>query len=301
MLTPADFITVPYPQDLTRAGLEYALRSLVFGRVLAGPDALRQLVALRAGELALRRGLDELMVPYELAHITDPLAPQILLDGKRVVLQVTVIDNRNEIRQAIHDPAKLLEIEAVLPEETALPEEDLILQACALALVAHSDEETRQAQKAGQPAALVRPLPSSWSQNHTSSGLGRLALKTETGSPVEITLGGSDENLDFQSERVQVIPLERAQTNSSFQSMAYVQADGPVEGRLAVRSPVLNETQVILPLDWHNLWLYGMKIIFLGALPVREMRRLMTLNLRKSLASQKIRAVELNPLSDYFP
>lgn len=299
MLTAADFITLPYPSDLTRAGIEYALRSLAFGRVSGSPDDLRRLVAARSADLALRRHLDEQGIRYGLAQVSDPLSPQVILGGKRLIFQVTLIADRHEIRTILRQPEQLLSYEAHLPEEVALPEEDLILQVFALSLVAHSEEETKAALAASQPACLIRPFPSAWAQNHTTNGLGKVALKADTPEPAELELVGTSADLDYQTERLTLPPLERCQAETAFQSLACLSSPQLIKGRVAVRSPNQNEVITAQPLDWHNLWLYGMKIIAAGALTVREMRRLLTLNIRKSESNQKIALLQANPLVSY--
>jgi hypothetical protein len=131
--------------------------------------------------------------------------------------------------------------------------------------------------------------------------LGELVLKTDSTQPVDLILSGTDENLDYLEERVTLTVMERVVIPAHFQTLAYLQTGQPAQGKIAVHSTVLNETITAYPLDWHNIWLYGMKILFAGALNVREMRRLMTLNLRKSAANQKIKIAELKPLSEFFP
>ncbi|MFO3796597.1 MAG: hypothetical protein ACK8QZ_04840, partial [Anaerolineales bacterium] len=67
MLSPQDFISLPYTPDLTEAGITYACRSLAYTYNRMGIrlfERLRRIVAGIAVELALRRWLHAQGVPF---------------------------------------------------------------------------------------------------------------------------------------------------------------------------------------------------------------------------------------------
>ncbi len=73
MLSPAQVLRLPYDASLTRAGIEYAKKSLhyTYNRMGLNPAArLRKIVAGVAVELAFRRWLEAQGLPYDLLGAT---------------------------------------------------------------------------------------------------------------------------------------------------------------------------------------------------------------------------------------
>ena len=73
MLSPADFLRLPYTPDLTEGGIEFALRSLSYTYERQGRSPygrLRRLVANIAVEVAFRRYLSQNNIPFEVKAST---------------------------------------------------------------------------------------------------------------------------------------------------------------------------------------------------------------------------------------
>ena len=94
MLFPADILRLPYDDSLTRAGVEYAKKSLhyTYNRMHLPPGPrLRKIVAGVAVELAFRRWLDANDVPYDLhgaTAFTEKDRYDLRLGGRRVDLKL---------------------------------------------------------------------------------------------------------------------------------------------------------------------------------------------------------------------
>src|SRR5512145_3161542 len=104
-LPVASILRLPYPSDLTRAGITYALRSLAYtyDRMGGSPFMrLRRIVAGKAVELAFRRYLDAQQVPYDnlgATPFTDPDRYDVALGGHRCDVKSFLISRREAIRQ----------------------------------------------------------------------------------------------------------------------------------------------------------------------------------------------------------
>jgi hypothetical protein len=59
----------------------------------------------------------------------------------------------------------------------------------------------------------------------------------------------------------------------AFHALSCVRVDRLPGARLGLHSPVRNETYVIQPSEWGNIWVYGMQILLAGYLTREEFRR----------------------------
>jgi len=145
MLSPADFIHLPYTHDLTPAGIAYTCRWLVYSPDRTGKPTiqhLRSLVADAAVELAFRRYLAGQEVPYQnlgAAPFSDPNRYDISLGGRRIKFHTSLITQKPTIRQVRKDPASLLHTSVLTPGDSSASEplagQDLYLFAFVTALV----------------------------------------------------------------------------------------------------------------------------------------------------------------------
>jgi hypothetical protein len=280
MLTPESLIRLPYTDDLTITGITYALRSLAYTYNRMGGtsfERLRRIVAGKAVELAFRRHLDGQQVPYDTlgaTPFTDPDHYDVALGGHRCDVKSFLLSRRKTILQVRQSPDVLFNAAALVPSDQLasqhLREQDLYLFAFVMALVAGHSNETQSARQAGQPIYLMHPLPVRWARPPRWRPLGKLSLKLEAEPALMIEVGGQTAGHEFHIERLQLSPGKRVVLDAEFFSLSYVHIEMPSQARLGIRSPELDETYVIEPLTWGNIWLYGMDIFLAGYVPYAE-------------------------------
>jgi hypothetical protein len=283
MLTADDIIRLPYTDDLTLAGIAYALRSLAYTYDRMGGtsfERLRRIVAGKAVELAFRRHLDDAQVPYDTlgaTPFTDPDRYDVALGGHRCDIKSFVVAQRQAIQQVRQNPAVLLEAAALVPSDQLaaghLRDYDLYVFAFVLALFAAHSSETRRAQEANQPVFLMHTFPTRWSRPGRWQSLGGLALKLESGPALQVEVGGQTAEHGFAVERVQLVAGQRLALSTDFFSLAYLSTHRTPEGRLGIRSAALAETFLVEAVEWGNIWVYGMDIYLAGYLAHAEFRR----------------------------
>lgn len=305
MLTTEDFLALPYHADLSEAGVAYVLRSLAFGRSKLDPDFQRELAAVKSCELAFRRFLDAASLPYRLARVVDPLSPHILLDGRRCFFHIHLCTEKGRISRILHQPETLLDEAFQVEDFTAQEEEDLLIFGFALALVARGSEDSQKAAAGKLPLRLIYPLPEGWNHPGRLKTFQTLVLKSASAEPVEVEIGGLDGDLSYLVETFHLEPFSRRVCASKFHRPAFIMTDRLPTGRIGLHNRELAATILIEPGQWHNIWVYGMKIIFAGALTRSEMhktdreRRTRERHIRKKGA--EVRVPELNPLEVYYP
>jgi hypothetical protein len=319
MLTKTDLIRLPYTPDLTEGGIAYACRSLphTYDRMGGSPfDRLRRIVAGVAAELALRRHLGSLEVPFDVqgaTPFTDPDRYDVSLGGRRCDLKSYLITRREQIEALRGNPAPLLEAPALVPLDQFNAgggrDQDLYLFAFLLGLVAASPRDLDRALQAGQPVHLIHPLPSPWARPRLWRPLGELALKSESGEPLVVELGGQNEGRGFLSERLELPPRTRRAAAAEFHSLAYVHVSARPGGRLGLHAPALGETCLIARHEWGNIWVYGLQVLLAGYLTREEFRRRAAVLPAGSRVYQYQRTrtrnlavplTELRPLDDLF-
>lgn len=283
MISAADFLSLPYTPDLTRAGIVYACRSLAFtyNRMGGSPfDRLRRIVAGKAIELAFRRCLTEQGVPHDnlgATPFTEPDHYDIALGGRRCDLKSYLILTKEEISRLRRDPSRLLSAHALVPADQLmadhLHEHDLYIFAYITALVAASPGEMERALKAGQPTFCVYPLPDEWVRPRSWASLGSLSIKSDAGQGMLLEAGGQTGGKIFETEQLFLEPGLRKELGKDFYSLAYLYTPRTPGGKVGVHSPRLNRVQMIQPQDWGNIWVYGMQILLAGFMTVGEFRQ----------------------------
>jgi hypothetical protein len=88
-----------------------------------------------------------------------------------------------------------------------------------------------------------------------------------------VELLGQTADREFVSEILLLPPRTRVVAATNFHALAALHPQSPPDGRVAVHSPARRETHVVHPLEWGNLWLYGMDIYLTGWIPREEFRR----------------------------
>lgn len=282
MLTPADFIRLPYTPDLTEGGIAYACRSLpyTYDRMGGSPiDRMRRIVGGVAVEIAFRRYLSQQNVPFDVegaTPFTDRDRYDVALGGHRCDLKSYMLTHREQIRAVRRNPRLLLQAPALVPLDQHASEDysgqDIYVFAFLSALITPGRKDLQKAQAAGQPVCLVHAMPQPWMRPLRWHSLGRLALKSEAEQTLSVELGGQNEQRDYVTETLSLPPHTRVEAQTDFYALACVRVSTLPEGRLGIHSPARAETYLIGPYDWGNIWVYGMSILLTGWLTREEFR-----------------------------
>ena len=274
MLTTNDFITIPYTPDMTQGGIAYACKSLAYtyNRMRSTPfKRLQRIVAGVAVELAFRRYLSQNDIPHEnlgATPFTDPDRYDISIGGRRCDIKSYLIIHKNQISGIRRDPTQLLEAQALVPEDqiaaSHLNDKDLYIFAFTTALLTPNKDALQKACAANLPIFMIHALPKAWSRPEKWIPLGTLALKSDCSSLIKVELGGLGPDHMAISEHKKLQPGIRLTAEMDFHTLHYVHTPDLPDGAVGIHSPVLEETLIIGALDWGNIWVYGMEIIFTG-------------------------------------
>lgn len=283
MLTPSDLVRLPYTPDLTEGGIEYALRSLAntYEREGRSPyDRLRHLAASVAVELAFRRHLSQNDISFEVraaAPFTDRERYDVFLQGRRCDIKSFFISNRGQISRIRRDPSTLMSALALVPSDYHArgghSYNDIYIFGFFIGLTAASQADLKKAIQAKQPHYLVHAMPEKWRRPVTWSPLGRLALKSESGEELMLEVNGQDEGREMKRTVVSLPPRTKITLDESFYSITSLHARRIPEARVGIRCEAIKETHVVSPLEWGNLWVYGLEILLAGFLSYEEFGR----------------------------
>jgi hypothetical protein len=283
MLTPTDFLHLPYPIDLTESGIAYACHSLActYDRMGDSPfGKLRHIVSNVAVELAFRRYLGDKAVPFHVlgkTPFTRPVRYDISLGGHRCIVKSFLINRHSQIAQLQREPGSLLQVPALIPVDEFSAEnhkpDDMYLFAFLLGGIAATRVDVDNAIVAGKPIYLVHPLPEAWARPRIWVPVEKLSLKSECESPIMIEIGGQDAGRDFLTVNLELPPRQRKLVEKDFHSLAYIYAKSKPEARIGIHSPLHGEPYLISPHEWGNLWIYGMDIFLTGWLSHEQFRR----------------------------
>jgi hypothetical protein len=275
MISAADLLRLPFDDSLAWAGVEYAKKSLhyTYDRMNLQPGArLRKIVAGVAVELAFRRWLDASEVPYDLlgaTAFTEKDKYDLRLGGRRCDLKSFLLSKRDDITALRRDPAWLLDAAALVPEDQllahSLDDGDIYVFGFLAGLEARQREDVEKAAQAGRRLELVvTPEREAWLGREKWHSLGKLALKTDLAAPLEVEVGGQDADRGALVEHLTLPPRTRVETEHEYHSLLYLRVTRLPEGPVGVRSPVLQDTLLAAPTDWHNIWVYGMDVFITG-------------------------------------
>ncbi len=275
-------IRMPYTPDLTETAVREVTRALAQPArfpLLDTFDEMRQRAADNIVTLALRRYLSEQEVPYETVEsvsYTEPDQYDISFGGRRCIPFAQLVCERDLIEQAHRQPEKLLEGDVYIPEGTpaaATRDVDIYLFVTLTALVARSRDESEQAHQAGQPLYLVHQMPQSWSIPNQRAAYGPLVFKTDTAEQVWLELHGQDELNGYQRMELTLTGHERVAVQTPFYSLGAVRSAGMPSGPVGIHSPALDDTVLISPFEWGNIWVYGMRLYIAGYITQADFNR----------------------------
>lgn len=280
MISASDILHLPYTRDLTEGGIAYALRSLPYTYNRMGGSVYERLCRIVAGiavELAFRHYLSEQDIPFDVkgaTPFTDPDRYDVALGGRRCDLKSFLITRREKIARMKQDPQVILKAPALVPSDQHAGSEhsphDLYLFAFLSALAAISQDDLQKVIEARQPHFLVHVMPDAWNRPSKWVPLGKLVLKSESDETQTIEIGGQGEERGIRSSVVELPPRTRLEIPQSFFSLSFIHVQSSSRGRIGIYSPVRNETYLIGPLDWGNIWVYGLDVLLAGYITREE-------------------------------
>ncbi len=319
MLSPADLIHLPYTPDLTEGGIAYALRTLPnrFDHAEGKPyNQLRRTVAGAAVELAFRRYLSQQGIPFEIASanpFTNPDQYDVSLGGRRCDVQSFFISHRDQIAQMRSDSSLILNAPALVPSDHHVndghADNDLYLFAFLSGLIAASQDDLKKVIETNQPRYLIHLMPEAWRRPYQWTPLAPLVLKSESDEELIVEISGQDEGRGFVTRVLSLPPKVRVTVDAPFYSVMAIHVRNIPSARIGIHSPAFKEAHVIAPLEWGNLWLYGMDITLTGWITREEFRRRAKLIAPNSRVFQYDRTKtknlavpvsSLNPLGELF-
>lgn len=281
MLSPSDLLHLPYTPDLTEGGIAHALRSLPYLLGNDKPyDRIRRMVAGVAAELAFRRHLSAQDIPFEVnnsAPFSDSERYTVSLGKRRCNLETFFISNRAQAIGMRRDPSVLLGAPALVASDHHPLEDssdhDLYLFAFISGLVTASHADLGRVAATKQPMHLTHILPPEWRRPTDWRPFGSLVLKSESTSEITVEISGQDEERKFHMQEISLPPQQRVKLPNNFHSITALHSRRAPAARLGLHSPSLGRTHVILPMEWQNIWVYGMEIFLAGYISRAEFRR----------------------------
>jgi len=283
MITVSDLILLPYTRDLTEGGIAYALRSLpyTYDRMGGSPyDRLRHIVAGVGVELAFRRYLSGQNIPFDVqgsTPFTDPDRYDVSLGGHRCDIKSYLITYREQISDMRRNPDVMLNAPALVPSDQHCGEShtshDIYLFAFLSGLIAASQTDLKAVIKNDQPFYLLHAMPDAWCKPQTWSPLGTLALKSESDAAQVVEISGQDKGREFLTRRVELPVRTRVIIQDEFHSVSSIRIQNMPDARIGIYSPIRKKTYLIQPMDWGNIWVYGMDIWLAGYIEREEFSR----------------------------
>jgi len=280
MLRSSDLIHLPFPPDLTPAGIAVASRRLAYSSRTHAPmpvSMLRLDVAHACVELAFRRYLLERGVqfqPEETTPFTEPDRITIVLGGRRTVIKSSLIAERGAVKRLLVNPDLLLassiQIPARLQSADLRSGNDLTIFAFAAAGVHDKREELLQAAQNAEPFLCSHIMPEAWRHPGVRNSPGELSLIYSGESPVVMDVCGIDLQREPCVERITLDPQIRVKSRVAYLSVSCLLTSAIPTARIEINSPTHRHRYTIMPLQWSNVWIYGQEIILAGYLPGEE-------------------------------
>ncbi|MBI5944800.1 MAG: hypothetical protein HY864_10570 [Chloroflexi bacterium] len=319
MLTSSSFIRLPYTPDLTEGGIAFALRSLLYSfdhTSAALYQRLRRVTAEAAVELAFRRQLSQQEIPFEVkpaAPFTEPDKFNVTLGGHRCDIKSFLISHRDQIAEMRRSADVILNAPALVPSDhhvmDGFSDNDLYLFAFVSGLTASSQDDLQKVTETNQPHYLIHAMPAKWRKPLKWNPLGPLVLKSDSEAEMLVEVSGQDSARGFLTRQVHLPPKMRVTVEDPFYSVTSIHVKKMAAARLGIHSPAYKEAHVIAPLEWGNIWVYGMEIILAGFISHGEFRQRAKFMAQNSRVFQfdhtktknlYVPISSLNPLQDLF-
>lgn len=280
MLTSSDLLRLPYTPDLTEGGIAYALRSLAYSFERAGSspyDRLRRVVANVAVELAFRRYLSQQNIPFEVkaaTPFTDHERYDVALGGRRCDLKSYFISHRRQAAEMRRNPSVLLNAPALVPSDQHAGDghlrNDIYIFGFLSGLIAASQTDLKKAIETKQPHYLIHAVPQKWRKPLNWNPLGALTLKSDSEEELLIEINGQDKGRELKRRTVSLPPKTKVVVDESFYSLTSMHIRRMPDARVGLRCEAIKESHIISPLEWGNIWVYGMEIFLAGFISHEE-------------------------------
>ena len=88
-----------------------------------------------------------------------------------------------------------------------------------------------------------------------------------------VEVSGQDEGREFLTRLVNLPAKTRVIVDDPFYSVSAVHVKNMPSARLGIHSSTYKEAHVIPPLEWGNIWVYGLDITLAGFISRREFRQ----------------------------
>ncbi len=241
---------------------------------------LRRIVAGKAVELAFKRHLNHQEIPHDMlgsTPFTDPDHYDIAIGGRRCDIKSFMLTQKKRISSVRKEPHHLLGAQALVPVDQIksdhFNDEDIYIFAFLTALLTPNQRAIKKAVAAGQPIYMIHALPKKWARPDQWGSLGDLAVKSNMAIPIKLELGGQSEDHKFRTEHLILNPQIRVTAKLKFSTLSYLYTPNFPDGTVGVHSSTMNETYLVEPLAWSNIWVYGMEIILGGYITRGEFRK----------------------------
>jgi hypothetical protein len=90
---------------------------------------------------------------------------------------------------------------------------------------------------------------------------------------MQVEVMGQDEGRGFMTRVVNLPAKTRVTVKDPFYSVSAVHIKNMPSARLGIHSPAINEAHVISPLEWGNIWVYGVDIYLAGFISRGDFRK----------------------------
>jgi hypothetical protein len=231
-------------------------------------------------ELAFRRYLSERGIPFEVKSalpFTEHERYDVLLGGRRCEIQSFLISQHDKIAEIQRDPHTLLKAPALVASDQHAGDghshHDLYLFAFLPGLVTASQADLQRVIREEQPYYLVHAMPEAWKRPSAWNPLGKLVLKSEAEESLTVEIGGQDAGREMRSCILELPAGRRVEIESEFFSVSHLHIKSIPTARIGIHSSVSRQTHRIGPLDWGNIWVYGMQVWLAGYVTREEFSR----------------------------
>ena len=190
VLTASDLIHINFTEQMTRAGIAYAIQTLVTRRdfkAFKNYDRLRSDIVDIAVQLAFRRHLTTHRIPHDSQldrPFTRPDLQSVSIGGRKCEIISVLISNRDTIYDINRDNNQLLQAPVKIPaplfETENLADKDLLIFAFATGLITATQHELHRAQSASQPTCFIHLPPRIWSHPSRWRSLGQMVITIST-------------------------------------------------------------------------------------------------------------------------
>lgn len=277
-----DLIELKTTPDLAETAVREVARALAYPArfpLLDKFDEMRQRVADNIVTLAFRRYLSTEDIPHQViesTNFTEPDQYDISFGGRRCLTFAQMVCSREMIGRVHQDPVQLFEGEVYIQEggaTAATRDIDIYLFIYLTALVSRSRDETEQARLADQPVYLLFQMPENWSLPKKQAPLGPLVFKSDTSEPLWLELHGQDELQGYRKHSFSLPPRQRLVEKTGLYSLGAIRSASIPGGPVGLHSPVLDDTAIISPFQWGNIWVYPMRIYLAGYITQADFNR----------------------------